>query len=84
MKDELKKARRIDAELRLKARALRRLKAHSPSVLQDPRVAACTAGKLLRMPTPCSCPMCGNQRKHGKGAARETLAERKARLGEKE
>ena len=82
MKGASKKERRMGAELRLKARALRRLKASQPGVLHDPRTAACTAGKLSRTPTPCSCAMCGNLRKYGKGVSRETLAERKARLGD--
>ena len=82
MDDQTKKAHRIAEDRRLKARALRRLKASQPSALQDPRHAACVAGKLARTPTPCSCPMCGSRRKYGKGAGRETLAERKARLEE--
>lgn len=79
-----KAVRRIEAERRAKARALRRLKASQPSVLADPAHAAVAAGRMARTPTTCSCTMCGNPRKHAKGQWRETLAEAKARLDEKD
>lgn len=82
MDEKIKKAHRIESELRLKARAWRRLRANQPSVLQDTQNAICTAGKMFHTPTPCSCAMCGNPRRHAKGADRETLAETKARLKE--
>ena len=76
------KARRIEAELRLKARALRRLRPslEAPRQPMRPIEFAKTAGKLAQTRTPCSCAMCGNPRRHAKGANRETLAESRARL----
>lgn len=82
MQEKLKMARRIEAERRLKARALRRLRANQPGVMQDPNVVECTVGKSTRTPTPCSCAMCGNPRRHAKGARRKTLAEYRAKLKE--
>lgn len=80
MKDKPKAARRIEAEARMKGRALRRLRPTLESPLQPlhPMDAEVAAGKLARTPTPCSCPMCGNPRKHAKGQWRRTLAEQKA------
>lgn len=86
MDDKTKKARRIDAELRLKARALRRLAPQIDSPIQPlhPIIVDRAVGKLSRTPTPCSCAMCGSRRKYHKGKERESMAERKARLKEKE
>ena len=76
------KARRIEAELRMKTRALRRLKPQLESAIQPLRPIAVerTVGKMARTRTPCSCAMCGNPRRHAKGVERETLAERRERL----
>ena len=81
-----KKARRIEAELRLKARALRRLRTSLEALRQPirPIDVAKTVGKMAHTKTPCSCPMCGNPRRHAKGTNRETLAESKARLGDED
>lgn len=81
---EAKAARRMAAERRAKARALRRLKVNQPDVLKDAARAALAAGKLARTPTPCSCAMCGNPRRHAKGFWRRTLAENRADLDEKD
>lgn len=81
--DETVKERRLEAERRVKARALRRLKAMA-AVPDDPMQAAQAAGRLARTPTPCSCWMCGNPRRRAKGAARETVAEHRERLKAKD
>ena len=79
-----KRIRRIEAELRMKARALRRLKPQLESAIQPLRPIAVerTVGKMARTKTPCSCPKCGNPRRYAKGANRETLAEQRSRLEE--
>ena len=74
-----KKARRIEAEVRLKARALRRLRPqiNSPTQPLHPVVVDRAVGKMAHTRAPCSCAMCGSPRKHRKGEERLTIAERR-------
>jgi len=82
MNEKLKKAHRIEADLRLKARALRRMKAYGHSALSNPEDCVRAIGKLAHTPTPCSCAKCGNPRKFLTGIDRETHAELISRLRE--
>ena len=78
-------ARRRAAERKAKARAMRRLRPtlESPSQPLRPIDVAKAVGKAAHSPKGCSCPMCGNPRKHAKGFWRRTLAEQKQLQREK-
>ena len=76
------KVSRIESELRIKARALRRMKAYGHSALSNPEDCDRAVGKLAHTPKACSCVKCGNPRKFLTGLDRETHAEHISRLRE--
>lgn len=88
MEEDAKKANRRKTEAKQKAIALKRLKSRLEVDRRQPPPQPVdlrrTVGIMAHTRTLCSCPMCGNYRKYGKGKGKLTVAECKARLKEKE
>jgi hypothetical protein len=81
MKDKSRARRRLRA-LRCKVRARSRLRHSAESIGDYSPVTDRVVGIRARTPAACSCSMCGNPRRFGKGTEAKTRQERKAEAGE--